>query len=153
MYRRIDPNLDEGRLGLLSQAVRQWCRLVEGHAAARLMVPSSAVAEVWQALGGARTDPDDGPAIGTTYLLSCADEGAAPPHLPLLFRVDWVLDRLDGRTYVPNCGEIRYCAAPEGTVCLQHAGHPPRRRLVWNAPAAGIALGEVEPSLRSSRRR
>lgn len=152
-YRRIDPGVDDGQLEQLSGATRQWCRLLDGHPGARLAVPSSAVAEVWESLGGVATDPADGLAIETTYLLSCRDEAAGLPHLPLLFRVDWLLDRLDGRTYVPNCGEVRYCAAVEGTVCLQHVGHPPRRRLVWNAPAAGISLAELDPNLRQPRRR
>jgi hypothetical protein len=152
-YRRLDPSADAGQLEHVSTAVHQWCRLIRRHPGAHLAVPSSAVAGVWNAMGGRPTDPDAGVPLETTYLLSCADEGAAPPHLPLLFRVDWLLDRLDGRTYAPNCGEVRYCAAADGTVCLQHVAHRPRRKLVWRAPMAGIPLGEVEPHLRAHRRR
>jgi len=97
-YRRIDPGVDDDQLAHLTGAVRQWCRIVVRHPRAPLAVPSSAASEVWQALGGLSTDATDGAAIQATYLLACADEGAAPPHLPLLFRIDWVLDRLDGRT-------------------------------------------------------
>ena len=109
------------------------------------MQPSRAVEQVWAALGGRdvprvpvrRRGPTPGPSLGTTYLLACADEGAHPPHLPLVFRVDWVLDHLDGCTYVPNCGEVRYCAAPVGTVCLGHVLRPARRRTTWRGPLAG----------------
>ena len=87
-------------------------------------------------------------ALHRTYLAACADEGVQPPHLPLLLRVDWLLDRLDAPTYVPNCGERRYCLSPEDTVCLQHlVARPVGRRTTWRGPDAGTSFSHTRPSI------
>lgn len=156
--------LDPGQRDQLVSATRQWCRLLARETRTCLQQPSFAVSDYWRHLvsqppeqdnlcaGAFGRVPDQSqPAAGTpspgsaeaaglhaTYLMACADEESTPPHLPLLFRVDWIVDRLDARSYVPNCGEVRYCAATEGTICLQHLTVRPRlRRSRWGGAAAG----------------
>lgn len=163
-YQAQGQDLDSGQSDHLVAATRQWCRLLAREPQARLEQPSFAVADFWRHLtaqprehgdlcAGAfgRAPRQPGPPVVTpppvsaeamglyaTYLGACADENASPPRLPLLFRVDWMLDRLDARTYMPNCGEVRYCAAAEGSICLQHLVQKPRRRPSrWGGAAAG----------------
>lgn len=157
-------DLDPSQRESLVAATRQWCRLFAREPHAHLGQPSSAVADHWRHLEGQGQEhadfcaaafgrrlprqyptpvgtPSPGAAewarLHATYVRACADEDRRPPHLPLLFRVDWLLDRSDARTYAPNCGEVRYCAATEGTICLQHMASRPRRRSRWGGAAAG----------------
>lgn len=159
-------DLDDYQRAQLIAGTRQWCRLLARGPRANLEQPSCAVADHWRylragaedhlafcagAFGGIprQTGTPTGPppeasarrtGLHATYLMACSDENAIPPHLPLLFRIDWSLDRLDARTYMPNCGEVRYCAAGDGAICLQHVATAPRGRLSrWDgAPAGGI---------------
>lgn len=158
------PDLTDRQLDRLVAATRQWCRLLARAPRAKIAMPSAAVGELWAEMvaespffagfcaaafgrmprpkpvppaapGGA---VQRSPALRKTYLLASADEGLRREGLPLLFRVDWMLDRLDGLAYVPNCGQVRYCVAPEGTTCLRHVARPPRSRVShWGGPAAG----------------
>jgi hypothetical protein len=148
---------DDATLRVVSAAARQWFRLLAAAPAARLGLPSRAVADLWlestrdgesyarfcsSAFGRVLpatplTVPvggclPDGPDLVRTLRAARADEPAAPSGLPQLFRVDETVGIAGGRRYVASCGGGAECHRVPGRWCLTHlageSGRPPPHR-------------------------
>jgi hypothetical protein len=139
------PHLSVDDIRLVEAATRQWFRLVARNPRARLSMPSVVADDLWRELTLHARDyavfcdaafgrlleherkPARSPLLQATLGYARRDEGCGPTDLPLLFRVDRILEIRDGNRYLADCGGRGECFQASGQICLQHLAGPGKR--------------------------